>query len=267
MAWPALPSVWEPGGLADARRSCRGSGDPVLIGEGSSWDGTSRKPQKPRYDDQLKLPAVYPILDTALLARLSLPLLDAAEALVEGGARILQLRHKDNWTREAYHAATELASFLRAAQVDFIIDDRADIAKMLDAGLHVGQHDLPPKDARAIVGDRAILGFSTHNEMQLWAAATEPCTYLALGPIFATSSKVNPDPVVNLEELARLRSLVAKPLVAIGGITLETAPDVWRAGADSIALIGDLFPTPTKQGIRTRMEAWLNQATISNPPI
>ena len=215
----------------------------------------------------MKLPAVYPILDTALLARLSLPVLDVAEALVEGGARFLQLRHKDNWTREAYHSATELASFLRAAQVDFIINDRADIAKMLDAGLHVGQHDLPPKDARAIVGDHAILGVSTHNETQLCAAATEPCHYLALGPIFTTGSKENPDPVVGLEELARLRPLVAKPLVAIGGITLESAPDVWCAGADSIALIGDLFQTPTKLGIRTRMEAWLNQATIGNRSI
>ena len=223
--------------------------------------------EQPRYDDQLKLPAVYPILDTALLGRLNLPLLDAAEALIEGGARILQLRHKDHWTREAYHAATELASFLRAAQVDLIINDRADIAKMLNAGLHVGQDDLPPWDARAIVGDAAILGFSTHNEAQLRSAINEPsCTYLALGPIFATGSKQNPDPVVGLDELRRIRPLCDKPLVAIGGITLEAAPDVWRAGADAIALISDLLQTPTKPAIRARMEAWLNQATIWKSP-
>lgn len=202
------------------------------------------------------LPAVYPILDTALLARLNIPLLDAAEALVEGGARILQLRHKDVWTREAYHAATELASFLRAAQVPFVINDRADIAKMLNAGLHVGQDDLPPSDSRAILGESAMLGFSTHNEAQLLAAAQEPIDYVALGPIFATGSKANPDPLVGLNQLKRLRPLTNKPLVAIGGITLDTAAQVWQAGADSISLIGDLFQTPGKAAIRARMEAW-----------
>ena len=212
-----------------------------------------------RYDCQLKLPAVYPILDTALLARLNFPLLDAAEALVAGGARILQLRHKDNWTREAYHAATELASFLRAAQVQFVVNDRADMAKMLGAGLHVGQGDLPCSDARAIVGNQALLGFSTHNEQQLVAAAGEPADYVALGPIFATGSKANPDPIVGLAELKRLRPLTARPLVAIGGITLDSAAAVWSAGADSIALIGDLFQTPTKAAVRARMEAWRNQ--------
>ncbi len=204
----------------------------------------------------LPLPSVYPILDTALLARLDIPLLDAAEALVEGGARILQLRHKDVWTREAYHAATELASFLRAAQIQFLINDRADIAKMLNAGLHVGQDDLPPLESRAIVGESAMLGFSTHNEAQLLAAAQEPIDYVALGPIFATGSKTNPDPPVGLDELKRLRPLTDKPLVAIGGITLDTAEQVWKAGADCIALIGDLFQTPSKAAIRARMEAW-----------
>ena len=202
------------------------------------------------------LPAVYPILDTALLARLGFPLLDAAEAVVEGGARILQLRHKENWTREAYLAAAELASFLRAAEVELIINDRADIAKMLNAGLHVGQDDMPPKESRAILGESAAIGFSTHNECQLLAASHEPVDYIAFGPIFATGSKSNPDPVVGLIELARIRTLTAKPLVAIGGITLELAAQVWQAGADSIAIISDLFVRPTRQDVRGRMEAW-----------
>ena len=202
----------------------------------------------------LRLPAVYPILDTALLARLNITAIDAAEALVEGGATLLQLRHKSDWTREAYHTATELASFLRAAQVDLIINDRADIALMLNAGLHLGQLDLPPREARKILGENAIIGFSTHNEAQLQAALAEPVDYLALGPIFATASKENPDPVVGLVELARLTHLTKKLLAAIGGITLGTAPAVWQAGADSIAIISDLFETPTKSGIRTRME-------------
>lgn len=208
----------------------------------------------------MKLPPVYPILDTGVLALLNVLLLDAAEALAEGGARILQLRHKDHWTREAYHAATELASFLRAAEIELIVNDRADIALMLGAGLHVGQQDLPPGESRAILGVDATLGFSTHNEAQLLASASDPTDYVALGPIFATGSKANPDPVVGLAELKRLRPMTAKPLVAIGGITLDSAIEVWQAGADSIALIGDLFQTPTKPAIRARMEAWLNRA-------
>ena len=209
-------------------------------------------------------PAVYPILDTAYLARLNLPILDAAEALVEGGARIIQLRHKENWTHEAYHAATELASFLRAAQVDFIINDRADIAKMLNAGLHVGQDDLPPQDARAILGDSATIGLSTHNEAQFFAAAQEPVDYIALGPIFVTGSKANPDLVVGVDELRRLCKFTSKPLVAIGGITLESATQVWQSGATSIAVISDLLKEPTKAAIRARMESWNARSTGLN---
>ena len=182
--------------------------------------------------------------------------MDAAEALAEGGAAILQIRHKDQWTREAYHAATELASFCRAAGVALIVNDRADIARMLNAGLHIGQEDLPPTDARGVLGDAATLGFSTHSQAQFLAALNEPIDYVALGPIFATGSKPNPDPVVGVAEIARLRPLTSKPLVAIGGITLESASEVWRAGADSIALIGDLLRTPKKQAIRARFEAW-----------
>lgn len=219
-----------------------------------------------RYHCDLTLPPVYPILDTQLLARLELPLLDAAEALVEGGARILQIRHKDQWTREAYHAATELASYCRAAGVTFIVNDRADIAAMLDAGLHVGQDDPSPADARAIIGARAALGFSTHNERQLSAALNEPADYLALGPIYRTGSKANPDPIVGVDELRRLRPLtVGRPLVAIGGITLETASEVWRAGADSIALISDLYRVPDKRAVRARMETWLKASAALVP--
>ena len=193
-------------------------------------------------------------------------LLDAAESLAEGGARILQIRHKENWTREAYHAATELASFCRAAGIALIVNDRADIACMLGAGLHIGQDDLPPAESRAILGPAAVLGFSTHNEAQLLASLTEPIDYVALGPIFATGSKANPDPVVGISELKRLRAMTPKPLVAIGGITLESAPEVWRAGATSIALIGDLFRTPVKSAIRARMDAWQKQSAMSLLP-
>jgi thiamine-phosphate pyrophosphorylase len=124
------------------------------------------------------------------------------------------------------------------------VNDRADIAKLLDAALHLGQDDLAPADARRILPAPSIIGFSTHDEQQLLAGNLEPVDYLAIGPIFPTRSKLNPDPVVGLDQLRALRRLTRKPLVAIGGITRELAPQVFEAGADSIAVISDLFPRP-----------------------
>jgi len=129
---------------------------------------------------------------------------------------------------------------------------------LLDAGLHLGQDDLTPRDARRIAGSERIIGYSSHNSAQLAAAGGEPVDYVALGPIFATGSKRNPDPVVGVAELARLRGLIEKPLVAIGGITLENAAEVLRAGADSVAVIGGLFPeNATAHSLRMRMEEWV----------
>ena len=116
-----------------------------------------------------------------------------------------------------------------------IVDDRADFALLLEAGLHVGQDDLSPRDARKLIGTEATLGYSSHNMGQLAAAGGEPVDYVAIGPIFATASKRNPDPVVGVDELGRLRPMIDQPLVAIGGITMENAPEVWSAGADSVA--------------------------------
>ena len=123
-----------------------------------------------------------------------------------------------------------------------VINDRADVAKMLGAdGVHLGQDDLPPSRVRALVGPDVWIGCSTHNEAQFRAAGREPADYLALGPIFATGSKENPDPVVGLAELARLRPLTAKPLVAIGGIARDNVRQVLEAGADAVAVISDLL--------------------------
>ena len=129
---------------------------------------------------------------------------------------------------------------------------------LLDAALHLGQDDLPPADARKIMPPDRIIGFSTHNADQLRAGDREPVDYLAIGPIFGTASKPNPDPLVGLDRLCTLRALTKKPLVAIGGITRETAPAVFDAGADSVAIIGDLYPhTLTKASLRARAEEWL----------
>jgi thiamine-phosphate pyrophosphorylase len=110
--------------------------------------------------------------------------------------------------------------------------------------VHLGQDDLAPADARRILPAPGIIGFSTHNEQQLRAGDAEPVDYLAIGPIFPTRSKLNPDPIVGVDQLRHLRTLTQKPLVAIGGITRELAPQVFEAGADSVAVISDLFPRP-----------------------
>lgn len=206
----------------------------------------------------MRLPIVYPILDTATLIRRAIAPIAAAEALLEGGARILQFRHKEQFTREMFEAAKSVAGLCQAGGVQFVINDRADIALLLDAGLHLGQDDLPPFESRHIIGDSALLGFSTHNEAQLKSAAIEPVDYLALGPIFSTKSKENPDHVLGLENLARLISLTTRPLAAIGGITRANARAVLAAGANSLAIIGDLYPPEcTKLNLRRRMEEWL----------
>jgi thiamine-phosphate pyrophosphorylase len=187
----------------------------------------------------MKLPAFYPVLDADRVSAVP-----AAEALLEAGARILQFRHKSFFSRRAFEEASRIAELCRQAGALFVVNDRADIAKLLDAALHLGQDDLAPSDARRILPAPSIIGFSTHNEEQLRAGDREPVDYVAIGPIFATASKQNPDPVVGLDRLRALRTLTQKPLVAIGGITRGLAPQVFEAGADSVAVISDLFPRP-----------------------
>ncbi len=205
----------------------------------------------------MKLPRVYPILDTDSLARAGIAMETAAAAFLEGGAGILQIRHKGHWTRDFFTTTQLVARLCRENGTPLIVDDRADFAMLLDCGLHVGQDDLSPRDARKLIGSETTLGYSSHNMAQLVAAGGEPVDYVAIGPIFATASKQNPDPVVGAEEIRRCRNLIEKPLVAIGGITLVNAPEVWAAGADSVAIIGALLPgAPTPRTLRQRMEEW-----------
>jgi thiamine-phosphate pyrophosphorylase len=209
----------------------------------------------------MKLPRVYPILDSEALARRGIGLETAAAAFVEGGAGILQIRHKGHWSREVFASAKRIAGLCREAGAQFVVNDRADFALLLEAGLHIGQDDLSPRDARKLMGTEPTIGFSSHNVEQLCAAGGEPVDYVALGPIFGTASKMNPDPMVGVAELRRCRALLEKPLVAIGGITLENARDAWQAGADSVAVIAGLLPeSASARGLRERMEQWLNLA-------
>jgi thiamine-phosphate pyrophosphorylase len=202
------------------------------------------------------LPKFYPILDPEIAARYGVDPIAAAEQILAGGATILQFRHKAFFSREVFAQLERVAELCRDARVLFVVNDRADLAALTGAALHLGQDDLAPTAARKIVGAKTLIGFSTHNESQLRAAAGEPADYLALGPIFGTSSKNNPDPVVGLDELRRLRPLTNRPLVAIGGITRANAQSVLAAGADSVAIIGDLFAE--RGNVRARTEEWVS---------
>ena len=203
----------------------------------------------------ISVPAFYPILDTGVAARHGIGIVDAARQLIQAGIRILQIRHKGFLSRPILDDVECVSEMCRSAGVLFVVNDRADVARLTGAALHLGQHDLPPAAARKIMGPDLLIGFSTHNERQLRAAASEPVDYLALGPIFGTASKENPDPVVGLDELRRLRPLTDRPLVAIGGITRDRAREVLAAGADSIAVIGDLFAKDVS--LNTRAQEWL----------
>lgn len=205
----------------------------------------------------MRLPRLYPILDTGTLARRECSIAAAGDGMLEGGARILQFRHKGAYNRQVFGELERLAARCREAGALLVVDDRADVALLVDAGVHVGQDDLPAAEARRLLGPQRVVGLSTHNAAQLEAGDKEPVDYLALGPVFPTASKDQPDPVLGLEGLRRLRPVTGKPLVAIGGITRATALAALEAGADSLAVISDLVPErPTRASVRGRMEEW-----------
>jgi thiamine-phosphate pyrophosphorylase len=191
------------------------------------------------------LPRLYPILDAGCFPDAN-AMLAAAEELAAAGCALLQYRNKQGTARQMLEEARELRARL-GVSVKLIMNDRADLclAAGFD-GLHLGQDDLLPKSARRILGPDRWLGVSTHNPEQLAEADKASADYLAIGPIFATTSKANPDPVVGLEGLRRARELTRKPLVAIGGITRANARSVIDAGADAVAVISDLLRDPRK---------------------
>jgi len=212
------------------------------------------------------LPRLYPIVDTATLDACGVDPVAFASALLEGGARVLQFRHKGAYTNDRFEQLHSTAALCRDAGAQLIVNDRADLAAILDTGLHVGQGDLSPAQARAVIAT-AMLGLSTATIEQMRAAAAEPVDYVALGPIFATSSKPDADPVVGLEVLRACRALTRKPLVAIGGITLDNAQSVLEAGADSVAVIRGLLPAAGAdelglQNVRARVEEWIRRLGV-----
>jgi len=183
---------------------------------------------------------VYPITDTQISG---ISHSDQVSLLADGGATFVQLREKNRQALDFYNEAKAALDVARQRGVTVIINDRVDVALALGAaGVHLGQDDLPPDAARKLLGNDAIIGYSTHNVTQAIAAAALPINYLAIGPIFQTGTKTNPDPVVGLDGLRAVRKAIAsKHLVAIGGITEENASAVMDAGADSVALISALL--------------------------
>lgn len=184
------------------------------------------------------IPSLYAILDPDIAP---VRLTHLATQLAAAGVKLMQLRNKRDPPAEILTQARELAARLGPHGVGFILNDRPDIAAMSDCtGVHVGQDDVPVEEARRICGPSRWVGVSTHNLDQLRLADRTSADYIAIGPIFPTSTKENPDPVVGLDFICAARRITRKPLVAIGGITLESAAEVFRSGADSLAIIRDL---------------------------
>lgn len=169
--------------------------------------------------------------------------LDVARAFLDGGARLLQLRAKSIGSRPFLELADGCVAMARGCGASVVINDRADIAHLANAaGVHVGQDDLPPAAARRLLGDAAIIGYSTHSLAQVDAALREPVSYIAVGPIFGTTTKETGYEAVGLDLVsAAVARAKGRPVVAIGGITLERAPSVIGAGASAVAVIGDLL--------------------------
>jgi len=192
----------------------------------------------------IHLPRLYAILDASYFSDSQI-LFSTAEELLAGGVTLLQYRNKSDNAREMLEQARELKRRLDGAKL--IMNDRADLclAAGFD-GVHVGQEDLSPEGARKVVGTILWLGVSTHNPEQIKEADKTSADYIAIGPVFSTASKANPDPVVSLEGVRQARALTRKPLVAIGGINRANCRSVIEAGADSVAVISDLMREPRK---------------------
>ncbi len=193
----------------------------------------------------MSFPRLYAIVDVELCAASGRPPLDVVSAFLSAGIRLIQLRAK-TWASGAFldlaHASSAEA---RAAGAILIVNDRADVAALAGAhGLHVGQEDLAPVDARQVVGESSVVGLSTHTQAQWTAAFAAPISYLAIGPVFGTGTKATGYQAIGLETVQRVSAAAATrglPVVAIGGITLERAPAVIAAGASSVAVISDLL--------------------------
>jgi thiamine-phosphate pyrophosphorylase len=188
------------------------------------------------------LPRLYAIVDAGVLAGRGVLLEDFARELRAGGVSLVQYRDKTGSPQEVLRAAGVLREVFADSGATLIMNDRADLAVLAGFdGVHVGQGDLSPEDAKRVIGEGHTIGISTHADEQVRAAELTCADYVAIGPVFATGTKVDTEPVVGLEGVRRARALTTKPLVAIGGITRANARSVIEAGADSVAVISGLL--------------------------
>lgn len=188
-------------------------------------------------------PHIYPITDRELTG---LSHLRQARQMIEGGARVIQLRDKTADSADLFRSARDVCAFAKAKGVNLLINDRVDIALAVSAdGVHLGQNDMPAEKARRILGNEALIGVSTHSLRQAAAAIELPVDYIAIGPVFPTSTKSDAQPPVSLKGVRSVRDATAGvPLVAIGGITRENYTAVLEAGADAVAAIGAILLPP-----------------------
>jgi thiamine-phosphate pyrophosphorylase len=196
----------------------------------------------------MMLPRLYPIVDRATLYARGITVGEFAREMAQAGVGLLQYRDKVGTPNEVLRAAKEIAAEFAGRDCLLIMNDRADLALLAGWGVHVGHEDLSPNDARKVLGAGQMIGVSTHNDSQVMVADASVADYVAIGPVFATATKADTEPVVGLEGVRRARALTTKPLVAIGGITLENAQSVIDAGADSVAVIGGLVRAGERPG-------------------
>ena len=189
---------------------------------------------------RITLPKIYAITDTRISG---ISHGEQVARLIAGGFTLIQLRDKEASPRAFYESAKAAVSIARKHGTTIIINDHVDIALAIGAdGVHLGQNDLPPEHARSLLGPQAIIGYSTHSLEQACFALRYPIDYLAIGPVFRTGTKENPDPIVGIETVKAIRHEVGQmPLVAIGGINFDNLRGVLKAGADSAAIIGGLI--------------------------
>ena len=190
-----------------------------------------------------RLPKIYPLTDLQLTG---LPHAEQVRRLALGGAKVIQLREKLMTGSQFYEAATDALTVAREHGVKLIINDRVDIALAAGAdGVHLGQDDLPPSEARKLLGENKIIGYSTHSLAQALEALSFPIDYLAIGPVFSTSTKADTAPTIGPEGVAEVRRATKDiPLVAIGGINELNAASLFDAGANSVAVISALLSEP-----------------------
>ena len=196
-----------------------------------------------------KISALYSIIDKDTLTVRGVRLDDFVRELRDAGVTLLQYRDKSGAPQEILRAAEAIAAVFAGVEATLILNDRADLAVLAGwSGVHVGHLDLPPDAVRRVLGVGRVIGVSTHNDEHVRAADASEADYVAVGPVFATSTKLNAEPVVGLDGVRRARALTAKPIVAIGGITRTNARAVIEAGADSVAVIGGLFSDGERPG-------------------